>query len=159
MSTSASLPCPIAPYVPQTDTMCLLDRIVAVSDTALSANVTPDRNDPFVTAEGIPGWVCLEWMAQAIAAWAGWHADGERGPVNGFLLGTRRFTTETEYLAVETTYRVDIELDFQADNGLGHFRGMVKQHNGTTMAHGTLTAYQAPIASDSDDTSTPSTSP
>ncbi|HET8792051.1 MAG TPA: hypothetical protein VFM75_12655, partial [Modicisalibacter sp.] len=91
---SPALPCVIAPFVPQTQGMCLLERIVAVDDDNLSAEITPNIDDIFAHDDGIPGWVGLEWLAQAVAAWAGWHG-ARRGepPAPGFLIGTRRFAT------------------------------------------------------------------
>nr|WP_297459860.1 hypothetical protein [uncultured Halomonas sp.] len=137
------LPCAIAPYVPQTQGMCLLERIVAVDDDTLSAEITPSAADIFATAEGIPGWVGLEWLAQAIAAWAGWHG-ARRGepPAPGFLIGTRRFTTVQDRFAFGETVRATIRLDFRADNGLGQFHGELCDGNGVCLAHGSLTIFQ-----------------
>ena len=138
-----TLPCPIAPYVPQGQGMCLLDRILAVDDAGLRAGVMPGADDLFATAAGVPGWTGLEWLAQAVAAWAGWHAAA-RGepPAIGFLIGTRRFETAREHLATGRSYQVTISLEFRADNGLGHFQGQILDENGTCLATGTVTVLQ-----------------
>lgn len=138
-----TLPCPIAPYVPQTQGMCLLDRIVAVDGDSLLAEVTPVPEDVFDDAGRIPGWVGLEWLAQAIAAWAGWQAAARsETPAVGLLIGTRRFETAVEGFATGETFHIAVRLDFRADNGLGQFAGEIRHSHGTRLAQGTLTVYQ-----------------
>ncbi|WP_048306837.1 hypothetical protein [Halomonas sp. PR-M31] len=139
------LPCSIAPFVPQSQGMCLLDRIVAVDSDSLVADVIPSADDVFATDAGIPGWVGLEWMAQAVAAWAGWHARIHRKPpAIGFLIGSKRFESHREHLALGRSYQVSVRLDFQAENGLGHFDGEILDDEGVRLAHGTLTVFQPP---------------
>lgn len=151
-----TLPCAIAPYVPQTLGMCLLERIVAVDDDSLTAELTPSARDPFAIAEGIPAWVGLEWLAQATAAWAGWHAAqrGER-PAPGFLIGTRRFATCIEHFALGEALCVTVALDYRADNGLGQFHGELCHADGTRLAHGSLTVFQPPSPDTDLDDATP----
>ncbi|MGC3874746.1 hypothetical protein ACPF7Z_15905 [Halomonas sp. GXIMD04776] len=149
----ADLPCSIAPFVPQSRGMCLLDNILAVDDDSLQAEVTPSAADLFATGAGIPGWVGLEWLAQAVAAWAGWHARScNEPPAIGFLIGSKRFESLCEHLAIDRTYRVSIHLDFRADNGLGHFHGEILNDDGTRLAHGTLTVFQPPSDEQSEQT-------
>lgn len=137
------LPRPIAPYVPQTQGMCLLARLLEVDDAGLCAEARPGRDDLFTTRAGIPAWVGLEWMAQAVAAWAGWHAAG-RGepPALGLLIGTRRFATDQAHFALETAYRVRVRLEYRADNGLGHFRGAIVDGDGRSLAEADLTVFE-----------------
>nr|WP_298413066.1 hypothetical protein [uncultured Halomonas sp.] len=141
------LPCSIAPFVPQSQGMCLLDHIVAVDNDGLQADVTPNAESIFAIDAGIPAWIGLEWLAQAVAAWAGWHARTHRQPpAIGFLIGSKRFETLHEHLAIDHTYRVSIHLDFRADNGLGHFQGEIQDDEGVRLAHGTLTVFQPPAS-------------
>lgn len=143
MTDCPKLPCAIAPFVPQTQGMCLLERIVAVDDDSLSAEITPSADDIFARDDGIPSWVGLEWLAQAIAAWAGWHG-ARRGepPAPGFLIGTRRFAVMQDRFAFGETLRVTVNLEFHADNGLGHFHGELWSDKGNRLAHGSLTVFQ-----------------
>lgn len=140
-SALPTLPCPIAPFVPHAQGMCLLERIVEVDGTHLTAEAIPEAQDLFCWEAAIPAWVGLEWMAQAVAAWAGWQAAAQgKSPTVGFLVGTRRFETEADEFPVGRTYRVSLSLDFRADNGLGQFRGIIE--DGTTLlAEGSLTVY------------------
>lgn len=143
MTDRPALPCAIAPFVPQTQGMCLLERIVAVGDDSLSAEITPSADDIFALDDGIPSWVALEWLAQAVAAWAGWHG-ARRGepPAPGFLIGTRRFAVMQDRFAFGETLRVTVSLEFRADNGLGHFHGELYSSDGACLAKGSLTVFQ-----------------
>lgn len=98
MPARLDLPCDIAPYVPHRLGMCLLDTLLAVGDEHLHARVVPQPDNLFATPDGIPGWVGLEWLAQAVAAWAGVQsvASGDT-PKIGFLLGTRRYQCQQPF--------------------------------------------------------------
>lgn len=136
------LPCDIAPYVPHRHGMCLLDTLLEVGDEHLHAEVTPRRDDLFANDAGIPGWVGLEWLAQAIAAWAGVQAvlAGDK-PQIGFLLGSRRYQCQTALFTFDQPIRIEVALDFRADNGLGAFRGyLFDQHD--RLATATLNVFQ-----------------
>lgn len=140
---SLRLPCPIAPFVPHQRSMCLLDTILSVDAEQLRAQVTPDRNDLFATAQGIPGWVGLEWMAQAVAAWAGVQEMTEgRPPLIGFLLGSRRYTCSLEFFAFDSPIMVDIGQDFRAANGLAAFQCQLFDSHEKQLASATLNVYQ-----------------
>lgn len=137
------LPCDIAPFVPHRHGMCLLDTLLEVGDEYLHAEVTPRRDDLFADSDGIPGWVGLEWLAQAVAAWAGVQAvEGGGAPLIGFLLGTRRYHCQTPQFAFDQPVRIEVELDFRADNGLGAFRGRLLDGEGQKIATTTLNVFQ-----------------
>lgn len=72
--------------------MLLLDEIVRYDRQGLCASLRVHADAPFCDAQGAPGWLGLEWMAQAGGAWVGTqqHDWGERVDI-GFLLGTRRY--------------------------------------------------------------------
>ncbi|TLF51808.1 hypothetical protein FEI13_07535 [Halomonas urmiana] len=154
---------PIADLVPHSGIMCLLDEVLEIGEEHLRARITPRADDPFAdtavtepaladaplaqttgaSSPGIPGWVGLEWLAQAIAAWSG-HTVGTQGgkPQIGFLLGARRYDCEVEYFALGEPVEVEIHLDYRADNGLGAFRGELLGRDGVVLAHSTLNVFQ-----------------
>jgi predicted hotdog family 3-hydroxylacyl-ACP dehydratase len=147
MTSSAAghltLPCPIEPFVPHKRGMCLLDSIVAVAADHLRAEVTPRADDLFATAQGIPGWVGLEWMAQAVAAWAGVQEAASGGsPLVGFLLGSRRYTCSVEHFTFGEPIQVDIHQEFRADNGLAAFQCQVLNQHEQLLASATLNVFQ-----------------
>lgn len=137
------LPCDISPYVPHQRRMCLLDRLLDVGAEHLRADVMPDPTDLFATETGIPGWVGLEWLAQAIAAWAGvQRVTGGAKPAVGFLLGTRRYQCSQSSFAFGDPITVEIFLDFRADNGLGAFRGQLLNDDNQVIATAMLNVFQ-----------------
>jgi len=136
-------PCAISPYVPHADSMCLLDTLLEFNADHLYAEICPHAHDPFATEQGIPGWVGVEWIAQAVAAWAGVQAvEAGEMPAVGFLLGSRRYESQVGYFALGVPVRVEVFLDFRADNGLGAFRGQLLDQQGKVLASGSLNVYQ-----------------
>lgn len=72
--------------------MLLLDEILVCDETGLKAAVDVDPQKLFCDAHGAPGWVAIEWMAQAAGAWLGARQRLHDKPVDiGFLLGTRHY--------------------------------------------------------------------
>lgn len=77
--------------------MILIDDLVEVGREHVHCRVTIHESGIFFNQQlrTVPGYVGIEFMAQALAAWAGFHARerGERPPI-GFLLGGRRYQSE-----------------------------------------------------------------
>ncbi|MEA3251699.1 MAG: hypothetical protein U9Q35_09020 [Pseudomonadota bacterium] len=148
-----ALPRPIAEYVPHAAGMCLLDTLVAADEHGLTARLAPRADDLFAEAagapaHGIPGWVGIEWLAQAVAAWAGWQA-AQRGesPALGFLVGSRHYTSRRPHFSIGESFEVRIRCDCVAANGLGQFSGeilAVDTPGAAALAEGRLTIYQPP---------------
>lgn len=153
-----ALPRPIAEYVPHTAGMCLLDTLVAADAQGLTARLAPRADDLFaeaarvpaagMPAQSIPGWVGIEWLAQAVAAWAGWQA-AQRGesPALGFLVGSRHYTSRRPHFSIGESFEVRIRCDCVAANGLGQFSGeilAVDTLRAAALAEGRLTIYQPP---------------
>lgn len=102
--------------------MRLLDRMVSADATGMITELTVREDDLFCVDGSVGGWVGIEYMAQSVAAWAGWRARqiGQE-PVVGFLLGTRRYESHRPRFRVGETLRITVREQFQADNGLGQF--------------------------------------
>jgi predicted hotdog family 3-hydroxylacyl-ACP dehydratase len=113
---------PIAELMPHGGRMRLLDRILEGDADSLLAEVTVREDSLFFANGGVGGWVGIEFMAQAVAAWAGWHARlrGE-APRVGFLLGTRRYECSRPVFKPGECLRIEVLRQFSADNGLGQF--------------------------------------
>ncbi len=87
-------PCryPVAALLPHEPPMILIDEVVSYDDDALVAAVTITEASLFLTREGVPGHIGIEYMAQACGAYAGVHARDSGDPVRiGLLLGTRDY--------------------------------------------------------------------
>jgi predicted hotdog family 3-hydroxylacyl-ACP dehydratase len=86
---------PVIELLPHGPEFCLLDALVASSDNETSAVVEIGTGSKFLSEEGVPAYVGVEYMAQTIAARIGLHARLEgREPPIGFLLGTRHFSCQ-----------------------------------------------------------------
>jgi predicted hotdog family 3-hydroxylacyl-ACP dehydratase len=82
----------VAQLVPHRGRMSLLDDIVDYGEEWLRARVTPMPGAAFATAHGVPGWVGIEYMAQAASAFGGIE-QVQRGepPSIGLLIGARYY--------------------------------------------------------------------
>ncbi|MFC4160470.1 ApeP family dehydratase [Chitinimonas lacunae] len=128
--------------VPHGGAMSLLDRPLAGGDDWLRAEVTIRPDSLFFDGRGVGGWVGVEYMAQAVAAWAGWRARlrGE-APRIGFLLGTRRYECSRPCFVAGEVLNVTVRREFQADNGLGQFDCRI-EIDGVTVANAALTVFE-----------------
>lgn len=113
--------------VPHSGVMSLLDRVADYTEDWLLAEVAIGPHTLFADEAGVPAWVGIEYMAQAIAAFAGIQRrqQGLEAAV-GFLVGTRKYSSSHSYFPAGTTLKVEVEREFQADNGLGVFACSIK---------------------------------
>ena len=90
--------------------MTLIDRLVEYSPQRSVASAVVTAASPFFVRSGVPAWVGIEYMAQTIAAHAGFEAR-QRGvaPPIGFLLGTRAYESEVGEFALGSTLTITVE--------------------------------------------------
>ncbi len=113
---------PAEDLVPHSRNMSLLDRIISCDDEGLRAEVTVRRDNIFAQESGLPASVGIELMAQAIAAFAGIKAREKEQEIEiGFLVGTRRYESNTPFFPLDCTLTIDVKQELQAENGLGVF--------------------------------------
>lgn len=112
---------PVADLLPHSGDMVWLDSIVACDDNGLTAELTVRGNTLVGDHSAVPAWVGIEYMAQAIGAYAGIKAKltGESIKL-GFLLGTRRYNSSVAEFAVGTRLTVRVDKMLQ-DEQLGIF--------------------------------------
>ncbi|MFP2905738.1 3-hydroxylacyl-ACP dehydratase [Pyxidicoccus sp. 3LFB2] len=136
----------IASLVPHADGMRLIDRAVEGDAESLVAEVTL-REDCLFNEHGvIGGWVGIEFMAQAIGAWAGWQSRLRGEPLKvGYLLGTRRYECSRPSFKVGELLRIEVHRRFWGDNGLSQF-DCTLGINGETVATAALTVFEPPVA-------------
>jgi len=108
--------------VPHRDGMLWLDRVLHVDDDLVIAEATVRDDHPLLDDAGVPAFAGLEYMAQAIAAWAGARAlaRGERARP-GFLLGTRRYQASGDPFPIGRLLRIEARRELFGDNGVGLF--------------------------------------
>ena len=138
----------IRSLIPHAGPMVLLDRVISVDEDSLCAEVSIRSNTLFCGPDGVGAWVGIEYMAQAIAAWAGYTAQLRSEPVKlGFLLGTRRYESSRPIFVLGSVLRVHVQRLFQNENGLGSFECFIDNEEGR-VASATVTVFQPPNVDD-----------
>ena len=134
----------IRELVPHSGAMVLLDRVLSADAENLCAEVTIDAGSVFYDAPsaGVGSWVGIEYMAQAIAAHAGYRARLAGAPVKiGFLLGARRYEAQLPLFAAGSLLQVHVQQALQGENGLGAFECRIEMA-GVVLAQATITVFQ-----------------
>lgn len=128
--------------VPHSGAMVLLDRVLLVADGTLCAEVTIRPDSVLCGPDGVGSWVGIEYMAQAIAAHAGYEQQMNGEPVKiGFLLGSRRYEAACPVFAVGSVLQVYVERVLFSENGLGSYECRI-ENNGNVLATATVTVFQ-----------------
>lgn len=129
--------------VPHSGNMVLISQLHAADEETAVVFVDVKNEGLFSGPDNqVPAWVGIEYMAQAIAAWAGYHALrlGEKVKV-GFLLGTRRYNSNVGHFDVGQQLRVDINKVLQGDNGLAAFECRITANN--ILVEASLNVFQS----------------
>ncbi|MBV6320995.1 hotdog family protein [Duganella violaceipulchra] len=130
--------------VPHTGQMMLLDRVLSADADDLCAEVRIHAGSVLGGEEGVGAWVGIEYMAQAIAAHAGWLARQRGAAVKvGFLLGSRKYACGVPLFANGSVLLVHIHRVLQGENGLGAFDCRIDVAGGASaVATATVTVFQ-----------------
>jgi predicted hotdog family 3-hydroxylacyl-ACP dehydratase len=113
----------IASVVRHRGPMLLLDKVVSVGSNSLIATVDIDEHSSFCRKpQGVPAWIGMEYMAQAIAAFGGVGAldRGEELPL-GLLIGCQKYSTSVGYFPIGSRLQVEIVENVADTYGLGAF--------------------------------------
>ena len=131
---------PVRELLPHDPPMVLLDRAISFEDATFIAEVDVRGDSVLCQGDGVPGWVGIEYMAQAVAAHAGCKArlDG-KPPAIGYLLGTRSYKCSVAAFPVGETLEVHIE-SLYVEMGLGAFACKIDM--GETVASATINVYR-----------------
>jgi predicted hotdog family 3-hydroxylacyl-ACP dehydratase len=130
--------------VPHRGDMSWLDTVVSANQDEVVAEATV-RPDSFFVRDGVlPIWVGVEFMAQAVAAWAG-HRGRQHGRAAriGFLLGTRRLDVQRPAFRVGDRLRIEARCELMGDNGLGMFACRILV-DGELAAQANLSVFEPP---------------
>ncbi|KIC39847.1 hypothetical protein RA27_17180 [Ruegeria sp. ANG-R] len=127
--------------MPHDRPMALLDRLVEAQNGRLKAEVRIDSDTMFCRPdEGVPSYLSLEYMAQAVAALDGfWKAQRGCAPAIGFLLGTRAMSLSRPFFDVGEVLTVTVEERFN-DGNMASFDGRIDS-GAETVASATLNVY------------------
>lgn len=131
---------PVRELLPHDPPMVLLDRAVSYTESELVAEVDIRPDSILCEADGVPGWVGIEYMAQAVAAHAGYQGRlaGEP-PRIGYLLGTRSYKATAAVFPIGATLTVHIEALF-VEMGLGAFSCRIESDG--IIATASINVYQ-----------------
>lgn len=133
----------VAGLIPHSGQMVLLDRVVGFDNDHLTAEMVIRNDGLFGDAYSVPAWAGIEYMAQAVAAYAGIQSKLAGKPIKlGYLLGTRRYSSNVPSFKVGATLKVHIKLIIQ-DDKLGVFDCRILGNGIEVTAN--LTVYQPPL--------------
>ncbi|MGZ8904820.1 MAG: ApeP family dehydratase [Methylobacter sp.] len=133
----------VADLIPHTGSMVLLDRIIDYDDQGLTAELAVRGDGLLGDDKAVPAWAGIEYMAQAIAAYAGLMARRAGEPIRlGFLLGTRRYSSNVAAFKVGSTLTIQVKKIMQDDN-LGVFDCRILGEGVEVTAN--LNVYQPPL--------------
>lgn len=142
MSTAA--PLPITEFVPHRSSMLLVDRLLSEDREHARVEAHVRRDGLFVTDDGLPAWVGVELMAQAVATWAGLRRREAREPVKlGFLLGSRRYECAVPHFPHGARLEIEARLELMGENGLAVFACTIT-HEGRELARANLNVFSPP---------------
>ncbi len=116
-------PYPIEALLPQSHSMVLLDSMLEVGENHIVVELVVREDGLFSGPDRtVPTWVGLEYMAQAIAAYSGYHKKclGEEIEL-GFLLGTRHYQCSADHFHCGTRLTVRAEKIIEAANDMSVF--------------------------------------
>jgi predicted hotdog family 3-hydroxylacyl-ACP dehydratase len=118
----------VAELLPHADPMILIDKVVSYGDGFLEALVEHEKPSLFADSQGnIPVWVGIEYMAQAIGAYAGIQSLQDNRPIRlGFLLGTRKYKAYTQQFNKNCPVNIRIDEIYRDESNLALFDCTIK---------------------------------
>lgn len=131
----------VGELVPHAGPMLLLDRVLEAGEGYLVSQVVVREDGLFDEDGRVAAFLGLEYMAQTVSAFSGWQARlrGDRVKV-GYLLGTRRFTTNVGEFACGDVLRVTARKVVQDSVGMAAFDCTVE--GDAAMQSATLSVYE-----------------
>ena len=133
----------IRDLMPHSGPMVLLDRVIAADDESLCAEVRVRANSLFFVDGAIGGWVGLEYMAQAIGAFAGYRSRLRGEPVRiGYLLGTRHYECKQPGFVLGSRLEIYVKRVLQSQDGLAAFDCRIEDETGM-VASANITVFQS----------------
>ncbi|WMD22894.1 hotdog family protein [Achromobacter seleniivolatilans] len=135
-------PWPISSLLPHAGNMILIDEVCGYDADSLTARAVVRPGPYSLPDDTLPPWLGMEFMAQAVGAWAGCHArlGGEEVKL-GFLLGTRRYECHADTLPVGTVLTIRVERGLIDASGMSVFECELRDAT-RLLAQARLNVYQ-----------------
>ena len=138
---------PVETLIPHEGAMVMLDEIVEYSDDHVVC-LREITSDALFAEDGcVPATVSIEYMAQTIAAYAGYsgHQRGEEVQL-AFLLSCRELTLDVDSYQVGDLLEIEASPSWIGDSRLGSFCCEVRV-DGRVTAEAQLNVYQGSLES------------
>jgi predicted hotdog family 3-hydroxylacyl-ACP dehydratase len=134
---------PIEDLVPHRGAMLWLERVLGAADDCLEAAATVPTEAWYTDGQaGMPAWLGIELMAQALAAHVGlrgWRAG--KPPKPGVLLGCRMYRAAAPRFAPGAALRVTARLSYMDESGFGAYDCTISGAS-AQLASATLKVYE-----------------
>ncbi|MDD9156515.1 hotdog family protein [Aliivibrio sp. S4TY2] len=122
--------------------LALVDELIDVQELSIHCRATISDKNIFFNHETktLPAWVGIEFMAQSVAGWSGYHAwkNGNKSPI-GFLLGSRKYQAECSEFQQGDTLDIFAEQVLE-NNGMAVFSCYIES-NGQQVASSQLNVF------------------
>ena len=142
----------ILDLIPHRGPMSLIHRVVEVEQNRLAAEIKIDESSPFFEAgTGVPAWIGLEYMAQAVAALASARSKKAAQPVKlGLLIGCRRFLSQVPAFKPGSELRVTVRTLATDGAGASAFSCIITNVGQATktLVEGQLTVFETGTGAD-----------
>ncbi|MDR3087764.1 MAG: hypothetical protein LBU45_07430 [Azoarcus sp.] len=114
---------PIEAYVAHRGYMSLLDRVLEADAERILCALSLRADSAFCREGRVPGYVGIEYMAQAAGALIGWRAINMGKPVRiGFLVSVRKYISLVDGFDVGETFIIEAQESLcDEDSGLGGY--------------------------------------
>ncbi len=102
--------------------MILIDELISYDDNSATCAVNIGEESAFydTSTQSIPSYICIEYMAQTIAAYAGANdLDNGREKQVGYLLGSRKLNLHTQRFFSGDRLLVHVSRLYLEPTGLG----------------------------------------
>lgn len=134
---------PVQELLPHRPPMVLLDEACGMEGDGFKAKVRITPASPFFRDGGVPAWVGLEYMAQAVAAYSGALGLAKGGKVKvGMLLGTREYRAAVPAFAAGEELDIRVRLDIFQDGGVSSMECGIRSADGTALAEAQINVIE-----------------
>jgi predicted hotdog family 3-hydroxylacyl-ACP dehydratase len=125
--------------IPHEPPSMLIDEVLASDQDTIVCSALVAPGNPYASAGKIRSVVCLEYMAQAIAAFSGTRAGGGRKPRIGYLIAATQLALLADALYEGDSLRIEARRVW-GDTALGKFNCSVSRA-GELLASASLSVY------------------
>lgn len=116
----------ISKLIPHAEPLILLECIEQHDDHSLQASLQIKADDIFATEQGVPSWIGLEYMGQAVAAFLGLKARVMGMPIKvGFLVSCRQYRPSLSFFPVGSKLLVSVNSFNFSENSLQVFECVI----------------------------------